>query len=461
MGIGCETGSAGLKAEIISNKGKNQNSMAYVEILTVILLTMINGLLAMSELAIASSRVPKLRAMAEKGVHGSRRALKLASDPGRFLSTVQIGITLIGIVAGAFSGATLGLRLSDWFRGLGLPESVAEPLGFGLIIGAITYLSLIIGELVPKQIALRDPERVACLVAPAMTILAKVSSPLVWLLNHSGRLILVLLGQSSVRDETVTDAEIHSMIAEAESAGVIEPEERVMIAGIMRLGDRPVRSVMVPRADVEMIDIKESFVVIGKRIAESNHSRFVVYEGSQDNILGVIQAKDIAATLLRRRNPTIKQLVKQAPVIPDTVDALEVVAKLKESEVHFGLVYDEYGHFEGIVTEADILEAIVGVFRQEHRAAEPEFVERDDGSLLIAGWAQIDSVMQRLGLPAPERRDYQTLAGYVLDKLGHLPTAGEAIEDRGYRFEVVDLDGRRIDMVLVKKLAAATRRALI
>ena len=435
--------------------------MVYFELLTVLLLTLVNGLLAMSELAIASSRMPKLRTMAEQGVKGARRAMVLASDPGRFLSTVQIGITLIGIIAGAVSGATLGLRVSNFLLSVGLPETVAEPLGFGSVIGGITYLSLIIGELVPKQIALRNPERIACLVAPAMTILAKVSSPIVWFLSKSGRIVLALLGQSKAKDDTVTDAEIHSMIAEAESAGVIEPEEREMIAGVMRLGDRPVKSVMIPRADVQLIDVDETPANIGKRIAESGHSRFVVYKGNQDNIIGVLQAKDLAVAALRKKAVNIKQLVKQAPVIPDTLDALDVVARLKESEVHFGLVYDEYGHFEGVVTAGDILEAIVGAFREEKRPTEIEIVERDDGSLLVAGWAPIDKVMQRLLLPLPVKREYHTLARFLLDRFGHLPTVGESVVDQGYRFEVVDLDGRRIDMVLVQKIALPIRRAAL
>lgn len=434
--------------------------MAYFEIVVVVVLTCINGLLAMSELAIASSRLPKLRLMAEQGVHGSRRALVLASDPGRFLSTVQIGITLIGIMAGAVSGATLGQRASLWFAGFGFSETVSEALGYGIVIGAITYLSLIIGELVPKRIALRNPERIACLVAPGMTILAKVSAPIVWLLDRSGRIVLALLGQGQTRDDTVTDAEIHSMIAEAESAGVIEPEERSMIAGVMRLGDRPVRSVMIPRADVIMIDIKDTPAAIGKKMAESGHSRFVAYEDKPDNIVGVLQAKDVAVALLRKRVPSFKSLVKQAPIVPDTVDALDVVNKLKESDVHFGLIYDEYGHFEGIVTEADILEAIVGVFREEHREAEPEIVERDDGSLLVAGWAPIEPLMERISLQVPERRDYQTVAGFMLDKMGRLPQVGESFIDHGYCFEVLDLDGRRIDKILVRRTAPVTRRAL-
>jgi putative hemolysin len=433
--------------------------MAYFEILLVVGLTILNGLLAMSELAIASSRMPKLRAMAEQGVIGAKRAMVLASDPGRFLSTVQIGITLIGILAGAVSGAALGERTSLWFRGFGLSETISEALGYGLVIGLITYLSLIIGELVPKQIALRNPERIACLVAPAMTLLAKVAAPVVWFLNQSGKLVLSALGRSGARSDTVTDAEIHSLIAEAESAGVIEPEERTMIAGVMKLGDRPAKSVMIPSADVQMLDIASSPAEVGQLIAKTGHSRFVVYKDSPENIVGVLQVKDLAAAAVRRKIKSIRQLVKKAPAIPESFDALDIVNILKKSEVHFGLVYDEYGHFEGIVTTADILEAIVGTFREERREPEPEFVERADGSWLIAGWVPIESLQEKLRLHFASKPDFQTVAGYVLNNLGHLPEVGEIFEDRGFKFEVVDLDGKRIDKILATRLAPSTHRA--
>ena len=432
--------------------------MAYFEVALVLGLIVLNGLLAMSELAIASSRAAKLRSLVDLNVKGSRRALALASNPGRFLATVQIGITLIGIVAGAYSGATFGERLSDGLMTQGLPEHIAEPLGFSLVIGLITYLSLIVGELVPKQVALRNPERVACLVAPAMTILAKVSAPLVWLLDRSGRLALGLLGQGGAKNDTVTDAEIHALIAEAESAGVLEPEERSMITGVMRLGDRRVRTLMTPRLDVEMIDIQDPPARIGERMAESGHSRFIAYEGSPEKILGVLQAKDVAAALLRRTSPDIRKLVKSAPIIPETLDALEVVGILKESPVHFGLVYDEYGQFEGIVTPANILEAIVGVFRHGGSEPEPDIVERRDGSLLVSGSAPIDLLSDRLRLRLPPTHNYHTVAGFVLDRMGRIPAVGDSFHEHGYEFEVVDLDGRRIDKLLVKRSATATHR---
>ena len=435
--------------------------MPYFEVAVVLLLIMLNGLLAMSELAVASSRAAKLRSMADRNVHGARRALVLASNPGRFLSTVQIGITLIGILAGAFSGATLGGRVSGWLLTLGLSKAVADPLGFGLVISLITYLSLIIGELVPKQIALRNPERIACLVAPAMTILAKISAPLVWLLERSGRLVLALLGQNRVRDNTVTDAEIHALIAEAESEGVLEPEERTMIAGVMRLGDRLVRTIMTPATDVEMIDVAEYPGKIGRQMAGSGHSRFIAYEGSKENIIGVLQAKDVAAALLRRRAPNIRKLVKQAPAIPETLDALVVVNLLKESDVHFGLVYDEYGKLEGVVTPTDILEAIVGVFRHDDSEPEPDIVERDDGSLLVSGGTPIDRLSDRLGMSIPPTREYQTVAGFALDRLGRIPKAGDLFKEREFHFEIVDLDGRRIDKLIVTRTIPTKRRVAL
>ncbi len=432
--------------------------MLYAEILVLALLTAINGLLAMSEMAIASSRMSKLKSLAEQNVKGANRAMALASDPGRFLSTVQIGITLVGILAGAISGATLGLRLSGWLESISVPDRLAEPIGFGVVVGAVTYFSLIIGELVPKQLALRNPERIACLVSPGMTLLARIAAPIVWLLDRSGRLVLRLLGQSRAKDETVTDAEIHSLIAEAESAGVIEPEERSMISGVMRLGDRPVRSVMIPRADVEMVDLKASLAEVGAQLAKSGYSRFIVYDGNPDNVVGVVQARDIASAYLRGRKPKLRQLVKQAEVFPDTLDALEAIERLKQSPVHLGLVVDEYGHFEGVVTTADILEAIMGAFREEKRPVEPEVVERADGSLLISGWAPIENVFATLGLSVPEKAGYHTMAGFALEHFSRLPEIGESFTYRGFEFEVVDLDGRRIDKLLASRKVVATHR---
>ena len=427
--------------------------MLIVEILTVFVLVVLNGLLALSELAVVSSRPGRLKILMQRGVKGSRRAFALASDPGRFLSTVQIGITLIGIIAGAFSGATLADRFVNYLMGeYGLRENVAEPLAYGLVVTLITYLSLIIGELVPKQIALRNPERIACISAPAMTVLSRIAAPLVTLLDYSGKAVLMLLGQRSVPASRVTDEEIKTLVAEAESAGVLEPEERAMITRVMRLADRPVQAVMTPRRDVDMIDLANDDTINRQRIVETTHSRLVVYEGSADAILGVIQAKDLLDTCLRGDRLDIRSALKKAPFVPDTMGALNVVATLKSSQVHMGLVHDEYGHFQGVVTSADILEAIVGEFRHEEGVAEPPIVRRADGSYLVSGSMPADELADAFAIPLPEDRSYHTAAGLALSEFGKLPEVGESVRIHGWQFEVVDLDGRRIDKLLVTRM---------
>ena len=434
--------------------------MLITELAIVLVLIVINGLLAMSELAVVSARPGRLKMMVERGINGSRRALALASDPGRFLSTVQIGITLVGIIAGAFSGATLAGRLVGWFMEKGLSETVAEPLGYGLVVTLITYLSLIIGELVPKQLALRNPERLACLVAPAMTVLARIGSPLVSLLDFSGRAILALLGHRTASASRVTDEEIKTLVAEAESAGVLEPEERAMITRVMRLGDRPVRAVMTPRLDVDLIDLTEDDETIRRRIMETAHSRLPVSEGSADAVLGVIQAKDLLDGYLKGDTVNLRDFVRPAPFVPDTMGALDAVGILKSSPVHIGLVHDEYGHFLGVVTSADILEAIVGEFRSEKDVGEPDIVRRGDGSYLVSGSMPADELAELLRIPLPEDRSYHTVAGLALSGFGRLPDVGDTVHLHGWQFEVVDLDGRRIDKLIMTK-SSSPRRAKV
>lgn len=425
--------------------------MLYFELGIVVVLILINGLLSMSELAIVSSRSARLKVMIDKGVSGARRAQALAADPGRFLSTVQIGITLVGVLSGAFSGATLGQRLSEWLAERGMPGAFADAVGVGLVVAVITYASLIVGELVPKQIALRDPEKVAVRVAPAMTVLSRVSYPLVWLLSISGRALLRLLGQHAAADDRVTEEEIKSMVAEAETAGILESEERDMIAGVLRLGDRAVRAVMTPRTDVDWIDLNASEEEIRRTLIESEHSRLPASEGTADDMIGVVQSREVLAALLSGKPFDIRSLVRKAPVIHDNADALDVLATLKQAEVPMALVHDEYGHFEGVVTPADLLEAITGAFRSGSEEHEPPAVRRDDGSWLIAGYMQADEMAEQIGITLPENRDYETVAGFVLSHLHHLPTTGEWVNAHGWRFEVVDLDGRRIDKVLATK----------
>ena len=429
--------------------------MLYVEIAVVLFLTLINGVLAMSELAVVASRPARLRALVVRDVKGAGQALALATNPGRFLSTVQIGITLVGILAGAFSGATLGENLSSWFEEQGVPTTWAYVLGVGVIVTAITYLSLIIGELVPKQLALKNPESIACKVAPAMSVLAIVVYPIVWLLDWSGKIVLSLMGQKEAAERSVTEEEIKTLVAEAESAGVLEPGERQMISSVMRLGDRSVRGVMTPRTEVEMVNLSAPISDTLETIAHSIHSRFPAHDDNPDVVRGVLWAKDLVNAGWEM--PTcLRPFVRPAPIIPAGVDARDVVEIFRRSSVHMGMVHDEHGSFLGIVTAADILEAIVGVFAKEGEALEEAIVTREDGSLLIAGWMPIDDMADALGVTLPENRPYETAAGMLVNMFGKLPAVGERILVQDWQFEIIDLDGRRIDKVLATKRSTAS-----
>jgi len=431
--------------------------MLWLELSIIILLIVINGLLSMSELAVVSSRPARLALLAGKGVRGAERAQALASNPGKFLSTVQIGITLIGILSGAFSGATLGQRLTQWLLGFGLSASVADVAGVGIVVTIITYATLIVGELVPKQVALRDPESIAVKVAPAMDWLARLSLPLVVLLDLSGKLILSLLGRSGSAGEKISEDEIHHLVNEAENAGVLEPGEKEMIVGVMRLGDRPVGAVMTPRTDVDEIDLNDDPSRIRDIVSKSPHSRFPVSDGDRGRPIGVLQAKDLLVAYMHERAPDLKTLVREAPIIPASADARDVLAILKAAPVHIGLVHDEYGAFEGVVTAADILESIVGAFHSEEGPPEPAAVRRADGSLLISGWMPVDELGDLLSISLSPQHRFHTVAGLVLQHFNALPNVGDTFDLEDWKIEVVDLDGRRIDKILASRREAAAR----
>ena len=363
---------------------------------------------------------------------------------------MQIGITLVGVLSGAFSGATLGARLSEWLGTHGFSSSAADALGVGTVVVLITYLSLIVGELVPKQIALRDAERVAARVAPTMAVIAKVAAPLVWLLDASGKLVLALLGQKGEAEETVTEEEVRTIIAEAENAGVLERDEREMISGVMRLADRSARALMTPRREVEVIDLSDTLDEIRAQVRATRRNRLPVQDGEADSIIGIIEMKDLFEALAEDK-VDLRSLVREAPVVLDTTGALEVLRALRATHVHMALVFDEYGHFEGIITSSDVLEAITGVFQDEDEE-EPAIVTRADGFFLVAGWMQVDEFSHELGIHVPRDADYQTVAGFVLAEMNRLPNVGESFEKGHWRFEVVDLDGRRIDKLLVSRI---------
>ena len=421
----------------------------WLDVLIIIGLVVLNGVFAMSELAIVSSREARLRAMAKSGSGGARCALTLAADPSRFLSTVQIGITLISVVAGAYSGASLGTPAAQRLVLLGLEPDTAETVGFGLVIVFVTFLSLIIGELVPKQFALRSPEPIAVIVSRPMRWLSKATAPFVWLLDRTSALIFRLIGLNRESRNAVTAEELHLVVAEAQTAGVLEEEERAIISGIVRLADRPVREVMTPRTDVDWIDISASREEIREALLESPHSRLPVADRSIDNIVGVIQTRDLLVELLEGRELDIKALVKKGPVIPDLMDAMDALGVLRTADVPLAFVHDEYGHLDGIVTPGSIIAALAGAFVHDLDGdSDPPLIEREDGSWLISGAGNADLLADRLGIQLPHDRDFSTVAGFALSVLKRIPKTGENFRYDHWTFEIVDMDGRKIDKLI-------------
>lgn len=431
-----------------------------IEIAIVVVLLVVNGWFAMSELAVVSSRRPRLEALAAQGSAGARAALRLAENPSRFISATQIGITLVGILAGAYSGATLADPAAALMIEKGVPETWAHPLSIALVVGTITYFSLIVGELVPKHIALSDPERVAAFVARPMMVVASGASPLVSVLDASSRLVLRLLRVDPKGDGAVTEEEIRAVLAEGTKTGILEPEERELMAGVMRFGDRSIRAVMTPRRDVQGIDLEWERERIVEVLTRSTHSRYPVYREEIDAVHGIVQAKDLLDACLSGRPVDVEAAMRPVEVVPDTAPALSVLELLRRSPIHMVVVMDEYGSVEGIVTATDILGAIVGELAEEgDEGGESAIVRRADGSWLVDADLPVGLVADRVGCRALDDpdRDYETLAGFVLAHLHHLPGVGETVDVQGWRFEVVDLDGRRIDKVLAMKLPPARR----
>jgi putative hemolysin len=414
----------------------------------------LNGVFSMSELAIVSARRARLESMTKKSQkRGAETAILLASDPGRFLSTVQIGITLIGIIAGAFSGASLGGPVAERLVLLGLSPEHAGTASLILVIGMTTYLSLVIGELVPKQFALRAPEPIAVFMSVPMVWLARITAPFVWLLDKTSALIFRLLRLNRESEQHVTAEELHLIVAEASKSGVIEESERAIISGVVRLADRPVREVMTPRTEIDWIDVNADPKALRESILATPHSRLLVADGSVDEIIGVVQARDIVISLLKGEKLNLRSLMRQAPIVPDQVDAMDALEALRAADVPIAMVHDEYGHFEGIVTPVDLLSAIAGDFVSDQDEGDgPAIIARDDGSWLVAGWMPADALAEHIGLSLAADRDYATAAGFALDVLKRLPNEGEAFEEQGFRFEVIDMDGRKIDKLLVAAL---------
>ena len=421
-------------------------------------LIVLNGVFAMSELAIVSAKTTRLQSKAEGGSLAARTALELAGDPGKFLSTVQIGITLVGIIAGAYSGASLGgpfgERLELWF---GLSPERGAQIGFAVVIALTTYMTLVIGELVPKQLALRAADQIAIVMARPMKWLALIAAPVVWLLDFSSATIVRLFGVRPGGQNSVTAEELQMLFAEATRSGVLEAEQSAILRGVVRLADRPVRELMTPRTEVDWIAVDADRAEIEATIADSPHSLLPVAEGSPDKIVGVVKVREVLAAMVSGAPFELTDLVKRAEVVPDQLDAMDALRVLQQADVAMAMVHDEYGHLDGIVTPIDLLTAIVGQFESDKDQGEiPEVIERADGSLLVSGSLSAEDLGDRLGLDYGEDREFATAAGFALSVLKHLPDEGEVFTHQGWQFEIVDMDGRKIDKLLVEEVAPAS-----
>ena len=426
----------------------------WTDLLIIIGLIVLNGVFAMSELAIVSAKTSRLQQAASKGSKGAATAISLASDPGKFLSTVQIGITLVGIISGAYSGASLGGPTGERLAMLGVPRQYAAEIGFASVIAITTYATLVIGELVPKQIALRAAVPISLVMARPMAILARVAAPLVWLLDASSGVLIRLLGVRPSGQSSVTAEELHMLFAEATRSGVIESEQHQMLQGVVRLAQRPVRELMTPRTEVDWIDADADAAAIRAAIDTSPHSLMPVAEGSADRVLGVVKVRDILTRLIAKEPIDLRALMVKTEVVPDQLDAVDALRVLQQAEIAMAMVHDEYGHLDGIVTPVDLLTALVGNFLSDQDGAEgPGVVEREDGSLLVSGSLSADVLADRLGIEYGDDREFGTAAGYALHVLKRLPGEGDYFTDQGWRFEVVDMDGRRIDKLLVSREA--------
>ena len=425
-----------------------------LEVLIILALLIANGVFAMSEIAIVSARKGRLQQLAEEGSASAQTALDLATHPNQFLATVQIGITLIGILAGAFGGATLAEGIAAGLTVIPALAPYSEAIGVGVVVVVITYLSLIIGELVPKRLALNNPERIAASVAGPMKALSRVASPLVRLLSASTDIVIRLLGVKPSGEPSITEEEVKVLIEQGTQVGVFEPVEQDMIEGVLRLGGRGVGAVMTSRTQLVWIDIEDPAEEIYRKVVGSHHSRFPVARESLDDVLGIILAKDLLAQHWQGQPLDLKPLLREPLFVPESMPALRLLELFKKKGTHVAMVLDEYGGVQGMVTHNDILEDIAGYVNAPDAPAEPQAVRREDGSWLVDGLLHIDrlkGIFDLDELPGEESSDYQTVGGFVVDQIGSIPGAGQSFEWAGLRFEVVDMDAHRVDKVLVQK----------
>jgi putative hemolysin len=424
-------------------------SSVLIEIVVILLLTVINGVFALSEIAIVSGRKMRLQHLAGRGNARAKAALQLAIEPAEFLSTVQIGITLIGVLAGAFGGATLAEQLAAAIGGVPLLSEYAESIAIAVVVIGITYLSLVIGELVPKRIALNNPERIAVAVAPPMKSLARLMAPAVTILSLSTNAVLRLLRSTPPAEPPITEEEIRLLIEQGTRTGVFERAEREMLENVFRLANRKVSLLMTPRAEVVSLDLADSSQAIRSKLEQSGHSRFPVCDGSEENVVGVVFSRDMLLQVLAAPPISLRGVMRTPLYIPEGTTALKAMEMFKRSGIHIAIVVDEHGSPQGVLTMNDILEAIGGAVSS---ADQPRAIRRSDGSWLVDGMMAIEDVESMLGitgLQGTRRAQYETLAGFALASLGHIPGAGERFTVNQIGFEIVDMDGFRIDKILV------------
>ena len=425
------------------------------ELLIILLLIIANGVFSMAEMAVISSNKALLRQRAEDGDSGAQAALDLANNPNQLLSTIQIGITLVATLAGAFGGITIADELAVYFEELPWLAPYSSGVSLAVIVLGITFLSLILGELVPKRMALSDPVRIASLMAPPVHAFYGIMSPIIFVLSTSTDLVLRALGVKSYVEPTVTEEEIRIMIDQGTTAGVIEEDEQDIMERVFSLGDRRIDSIMTPRAGVVWLDIDDSAEEIRRKIIIGPYSLFPVCRGKLDNVLGVVQAKDLLSCNIKEKNVDLKSSLLPPLFIPESMRALKVLERFKQTGVHLAVVLDEYGSVQGVVTLTDLLEGLVGDIPHIEDLAEPQIVRREDGSWLVDGTISVEDFKNELDieeLPEEERGLYQTLGGFAMMKLERVPTTGDHFEWDGYRFEVVDMDEHRVDKLLVSPL---------
>jgi putative hemolysin len=430
-----------------------------LELIILFLLIVFNGLLSMSELAVISARKARLQQMADEGSTGAAKALALAASPGQFLSTVQIGITLVGILAGAFGGATIARWLAAQLADVPFVGDYAEPISVGVVVVVTTYLSLVIGELVPKQLALRNAEGVAARMAGFLTGLARVTQPLVHVLNASTEGSLRLMRIKPAEGPDVTEEEVRLMLAQATAQGIFEPMEEEMVDQVFRLADRKVGALLIPRTEIDWLDVNDSPDMLREEVIDSGHSRYPVAEGELDKILGVVMAKDLLAQSLSGQPFNLRTILRPALFVPESTPALKVVERFKQTHSQLAIVIDEYGGVEGLVTSGDIMSSIVGDIPEPDEEYESGAIQREDGTWLIDGMYSIEEFQELFDvetLPEANEGYYQTVGGFVMASLGQVPEAGDHFHWAGLRLEVVDMDGRRVDKVLVTRLPEDT-----